>query len=171
MRALAKPLEHIIDQGKKLVAHLPRATGTEQVESHRSSRISEANKAHLACCLSTPQRINIGGLEHRQGGPILDELSDVVDAHVDSAPQQILPAILLQGSVEHLLDLLVFHRPAEFSQLSQPSLEVLELMLVEERLRSEFCATLVGQLELVDIGQPRRQGILFRIAYLGECPS
>ena len=85
-------------------------------------------------------------------------------------PQQILPAILLQGSVEHLLDLLVFHRPAEFSQLSQPSLEVLELMLVEERLRSEFCATLVGQLELVDIGQPRRQGVLFRIAYLGECP-
>ena len=71
---------------------------------------------------------------------------------------QVHPLSVLQGSVEHLLDLPIFHRPAEFSQLSQPDLDVLELMLVEERLRSEFCAALVGQLELIDKGQPRRQG-------------
>ena len=91
--------------------------------------------------------------------------------HVNSRHlQQVHPFSLLQGSVHHVLDLRIFHGPAEFSKPSQPDLEVLELMLAEQLLRSEFFAALVGQLELVDIGQPRRQGVLIRIAFLGEDP-
>ena len=73
---------------------------------------------------------------------------------------------VVQGGVEHELDLLVLHGPSELSKLAQPSLEEFELRLCEELGRSECRAALLGQLEPVDIGKLRCQSLLVRIAFL-----